>query len=312
MEKIKLHFCDFWNCHTYENDFFVNILKDKYEIVLDSKNPDFVICSCYGYEYRKYNCPRIFYSGENITPDFNVYDYAISFDRLSFGDRYLRVPIYYFFDKIREKIPMPKEPHKRDFCSFLYSNGVYCDDIRIKFFHLLYKYKKVSSGGKLLNNEGKIISDKIDYLSRHKFSIAFENTSSEDYVTEKIYDAFLAHTIPIYWGDKNVVKDFNSDAFINVNDHASLDEVVEKIIELDNDDEKYLKMLNAPYLINGKFADDLSDEKILEFFDNIFKNKGRLYRNDKNNSWDKNGRFYLYSKFQRGVKKKISEFLLKR
>ena len=37
MEKIKIHFCDFWKEHTFENDFFVNILKNKYEIIEDSK-----------------------------------------------------------------------------------------------------------------------------------------------------------------------------------------------------------------------------------------------------------------------------------
>ena len=90
MKEIKIHFCDFWMGHSLENDFFLNLLKDKYNFIIDKKNPDFVICSCYADEYKKFDCPRIFYSGENITPDFNVYDYAISFDYLDFGKRYLR------------------------------------------------------------------------------------------------------------------------------------------------------------------------------------------------------------------------------
>ena len=43
---------------------------------------------------------------------------------------------------------------------------------------------------------------KLKIISNHKFNIAFENSSYPGYVTEKITDAFIANTIPIYWGDK--------------------------------------------------------------------------------------------------------------
>jgi hypothetical protein len=44
---------------------------------------------------------------------------------------------------------------------------------------------------------------KIDTISKYKFVLAFENTNSKDYVTEKIYHAFLAGTIPVYMGAPN-------------------------------------------------------------------------------------------------------------
>ena len=309
MEKIKIHFCDFWRTHTYENDFFVNILKDKYEIAEDDKNPDFVICSCYGREYQKYDCPRIFYTGENITPDFNVYDYAIGFDYIDFDNRYLRVPIYHFLSKFTPKQPMPQKPQKREFCSFLYSNGIYCDNIRIKFFHELSKYKKINSSGRLLNNTGAKVDNKTDYLKNFKFTIAFENSSNKGYITEKIADAFLAHTIPIYWGDPYAGNEFNPEAFIFVNEYKNLDEVIEKIKEIDNNDELYLKMLNAPKVLNDKNY----DEKLIEFFDNIFKNKGKILRKDVNKGWYKcnGGEFYLYSGARRKILSKFKNIFLR-
>ncbi len=304
-KKIRIHFCDFWKEHTFENDFFINLLKDKYDFVLDEKNPDFVICSCFGKKYRNYECPRIFYSGENITPDFNVYDYAISCDYIDFGERYLRVPVYHFLNKLRKNISMPDNPQKRGFCSFLYSNGIYADNIRVNFFKLLSKYKKINSSGKLLNNTGLKVENKIEYLNRFKFTIAFENSSNEGYISEKISDAFLANTIPVYWGDPLAKKEFNPDSFIFVNDFKNLDDVVDKIIEIDNNDELYLKMLNAPKVINPK----MYDEKIIAFFDNIFDNKGKILRKDINKGWDKNGNFFLYSPFQRGIARKFKELL---
>ncbi len=305
MQEIKIHFCDFWNGHTFENDFFVNLLKNKYNFIQDKNNPDFLFCSCYGNEYKKYNCPRIFYSGENITPNFNIYDYAISFDYLNFEKRYLRVPIYHFLDKLRKKAILGENPHKREFCSFLYSNGIYADKIRTDFFQLLSNYKKINSSGKLLNNSGKFIKDKISYLSKYKFTIAFENSSNPGYITEKISDAFCAGTIPIYWGDPLAKKEFNPDAFIFINDFKSLENAIEKIIQIDNNDEAYLKMLYAP-----KFIEEKNYDKEIElFFENIFANKGRILRKDINKGWSKEGDFFLQSKFKRGILKRIKGLL---
>ncbi len=70
-------------------------------------------------------------------------------------------------------------------------------------FRFLNKnYSRVNSGGKTFNNIGGPINDKIKIFSNHNFNIAFENSSYPGYVTEKITDAFIANTIPIYWGDK--------------------------------------------------------------------------------------------------------------
>ena len=61
-----------------------------------------------------------------------------------------------------------------------------------------------------------------------------------------ITDAFYSDTIPIYFGSANITDFFNSAAFINVADFDSLESVVEKVKELDQDDEKYLKIPPSP------------------------------------------------------------------
>ena len=58
--------------------------------------------------------------------------------------------------------------------------------------------------------------EKLDYLRAFKFSIAFENSRRIGYVTEKLYDAFLADTIPVYWGDPNLEAIVNRDAVVYV------------------------------------------------------------------------------------------------
>jgi hypothetical protein len=65
-------------------------------------------------------------------------------------------------------------------------------------------------------------------------------------VTEKIMHAFGAGCIPIYWGTQDVLMDFNPKAFINANDYKTFEGVIERIKEIDNNDELYLDMVNQP------------------------------------------------------------------
>ena len=44
------------------------------------------------------------------------------------------------------------------------------------------------------------IEDKINFISRSIFNICPENSTYEGYCTEKIFQAFEAGTVPVYWG----------------------------------------------------------------------------------------------------------------
>lgn len=78
------------------NNEFINILSGKYNVVIDNNSPEYVFCSMWGgYEYLKYEGIRIFYSGENFSPDFNHVDYAIGYNRdLHYEDRFFRELLY--------------------------------------------------------------------------------------------------------------------------------------------------------------------------------------------------------------------------
>lgn len=264
---IKIKFVDVWedfNRGNQPNDF-LNVLRTKYNVEI-SDSPDYLFYSGFGYDHLKYDCIRIFFTGECITPNFNECDYAIAFDRLSFGDRYLRVPLYNIFQYKPEYDALLNRPafteddlkRKKSFCSFVVSN-CFADDVRAVFYDKMSAYKKVSSGGRFRNNIGGAVADKKAFQAEHKFAIAFENTSYDGYCTEKIMEAFAAGTIPIYWGDPNVAKDFNPDSFINAHDYSNFDEVVERVKQIDNDDALYLKMRNANPLLRDNTENGLAD-----------------------------------------------------
>jgi hypothetical protein len=111
---------------------------------------------------------------------------------------------------------------------------------------------------------------KIEFQSSCKFSIAFENTSSPGYTTEKLLHAFITGTIPIYWGNPEVTKDFNPKAFINCHDFESFEDVVSKVKEIDNDEEMFLSMLNEPPFRNNIIPENLKTDTLLNFLQNIF------------------------------------------
>lgn len=292
MKTIKIKFTGFWPEFNENDNFIINVLKRKYEVVL-SDNPDYVISSCFSNEYLDYDCIRIFYTGENLCPDFNVFDYAMGFEYLTFGDRYIRFPNYLIADTYQSDYELMIHKHeqidsdflknKESFCAFVVSKGNgYVDSIRELIFKKLSEYKKVNSGGKFLNNIGKPngVEDKLKFQCKHKFVIACENSAHEGYTTEKIVQAYAARAIPIYWGNRRVNEVFNPKSFINVNDFSSLDDLVKYIEEIDHDDEKYLTMLKEPALINTVSLQEEYD-KLELFLDHIFSQEIQdAYRRD--------------------------------
>ena len=98
MKTIKIKYVDFNVGLGFDpnNNEIINALSKRYNVV-QCDDPDYIFYSVFGLDHLKYDCIRIFYTGECYTPDFNECDYAMGFDRLSFGDRYLRLPLYRLF-----------------------------------------------------------------------------------------------------------------------------------------------------------------------------------------------------------------------
>lgn len=61
------------------------------------------------------------------------------------------------------------------------------------------------------------VDDKAKALASYEFSMQIENSYEYDYWTEKIADAILAYTVPIYCGCKNIDAYFPSEAMISLN-----------------------------------------------------------------------------------------------
>ena len=270
--KIKIDFSDFWSGYDKTNNYFYNLLKEEFDVEI-SNNPDYLFFSLFGQNHMRYNCKKIFYTGENIAPPIGYCDYSFSFEP-TFGNNY-RLPHYLLYDgyyelELEKKID--ESLSKRKFCNFIVSNGD-CQD-RNNFFNKLSKYKKVDSGGRFMNNIGYSVGDKRKFQSEYKFSIAFENNAYrpgyEWYITEKIMEPMTVNSIPIYKGGVRISEDFNSSSFVNYHDFRNEDEMIDYIIELDKNDDKYLNILNQPWFTGYNIPENNKIENIKSFLYKIF------------------------------------------
>lgn len=281
MKTIKIDFVDFWPGFNKEDNFFSNLLKEKFNVLIDEKEPDTIFYSVFGNKHVEYSCKKIFYTGENRRPNFFECDLAFSFD-FTKNKKHFRLPLYYLYIDgfgLKDSIEHlnTKEAfreiwkQKKKFCAMVVSNPNAKE--RIQFFKKLSKIKHVDSGGGVLNNIGGRVKDKLEFINQYKFVIAFENEICDGYTTEKILEPILKHCIPIYWGNKLIHKDFNSKRFINYHDFENEDQLIDKILEIDKDPQKALEIISQPIFSEEKGGYLKSRNIILEKIDSLYKSK---------------------------------------
>lgn len=272
--------------------FFMWVLSDRYDVIRDDNNPEFLIFGDenFGVNNRNYDgkkMTKIFYTGENRRPWHYDCKYALTFDHYDSLDHY-RLPLYVleiwalqhfvgYPDMLIGKMQEPKI--KTKFCGFVSSNPNVA--IREHIFHRINEYKKIDSAGPVLNNTGYIIprdgfpgvARKIDWLRDYKFTLSYENSSNPGYITEKIMNAFYARSIPIYWGSTTSEVDFNPKSFINWHDYLDDKKLLDRIIEIDNNDDLYNEMVNQPPFVDNKFNKFMDIERLRDWFDVVIERR---------------------------------------
>ena len=277
-KQIRCYFIDFWPGFDLKNCFWY--IFSEYDLILDRERPDYLFYSCFGTDHLSYDhCIKIFWSGENMIPDLNICDYALSLSNIQCDDRTFRLRsegMYrakgLFKTGLQEEMLL-----QRKFCNFVYGNNSCADPYRLEFYKKLSGYKKIDSAGSLLNNMNGFkvpeCEGKLSFISKYKFTIAIENSSQNGYSTEKIVEPFLAKTLPIYWGDPNISSDYHPNSFVNLMSFSSMEDAIEEIIRLDQDDDAYLKKIKSPFWPYGNSFEEFFDceiERIMLFFRNIF------------------------------------------
>ena len=278
---IRLGFAGFWDSFDPHDNYFTKLLAHSYRLEICDR-PDFLIHSCIGkrrHDHRGHDCVRIFYTGENVPADWLSTDWAFTFE-YDEHPRHFRLPHWPLYVDPRTLVkPGDVDPErimaaKSRFCGFVVSNPL-CR-VRNEFFRRLSRYKPVDSGGKVMNTLGRRVADKRAFLAECRFTIAFENESHPGYTTEKIVEPMIVNSIPIYWGDPLIGRDFDTRSFLSAHDcgsrslSAMLDELVERVVAVDRDPSLLASMLATPWLRGNRIPRCVDDQAVLEQFGRIF------------------------------------------
>lgn len=275
---MNINFLDFWDGFDPHNNFFLYIFREIYgNVELKPVNEcDYIIYSLFGNQHLNVDRKRtkkIFYTGENVRPNFNECDYSFTFDFDHYNNKNIRIPLYHLYidwydvktyGNFTYLLPVKNisdnefiNTKKSKFCAAVFSNP---HPLRFELMNKLSEYKTVDGYGSPFNkgSRGDFIKYKI--LSEYKFSICTENSIHPGYSTEKLFQAKTSGTIPIYKSSIKTHLDFNPKCFIDINDFENLDELKHFIAKIDNDDFLYKKIFNEPLWLQKISLDDIKNK----------------------------------------------------
>lgn len=290
-----------------QNNYLITIIKKyaalvskKVVVVQHNENPTILFYSVFGNTHVQYinnpNVRCIFYSGEPY-PAHPEAAHNFTFDKTSTTLKNTRLPMWLMYDNSkliqlsndRKNGIFEKVDKKERFCSCIVSNNG--NEIRRSIIEILSIYKRVDCGGTFLNNIGYTVpkgmncSGKVEHNKNYKFVLALENKDYPGYCTEKLADAYKSGSLPIYWGNADVIKDFNPKTFINANNFASICELVQHIIKVDNDDALYESYFKEPIFTESWLnilnnANNAGDAFYKECFNNMLGNHDTMIESE--------------------------------
>jgi hypothetical protein len=284
-KNIKIALFNFWEGFQIEhlNQYFPS-LSAKYRFIQDQRQPDLAVFSVFtggGWPWTMpappdLGVPTLFLTGENTTPDMDKCDYAISFRRDIDSPNHMRIPNWVRVMNLRGRHPRTLLSAQREaatdrdkFCLFMYRNQV---ALRENFFRILSSRSPVEAPGKSMNNAPAIGFDwaeQMAHMGRFRFTIAFENEATPGYTTEKLANAFIAGTVPIYWGDPLVGLDFNKDALLDLADFASQEELADAVMAIESDPAAWRRLRSQPVYAGDRVPDCADDERIFAFWERV-------------------------------------------
>lgn len=244
----------------------------------DYQKADFLLCDTLNDKHENFKGVKILYTGENHHCDLNRFDYCLTHD-YGESDRCHRFPYWQYglllSQESRHELTGGRRPltveeltaQNRDFCAFVSYNAAARK--RVRFVKKLMARRKVSCGGPLMNNVGGPVEDKLGFCSGCLFTIAFENEAYPGYQTEKIVHAFLARSIPLYWGNQKVEEEFNPKAFVHERHFRSEEEMIDYVLELADNPERVVAMLNEP-VFRDPGVIEKAEVELEAFFRRIF------------------------------------------
>ena len=296
---LTIAYINFWKDpynDTYFTDF-ININIGQVKLVNYNENPDILIASVCGniniIKNSNAKC-KLFFYGENLNryPPYNneqllldTFDLIVGFKETNREKKHIRFPLWLMYYKyynynlddnlihyIENKYKENKSKTKSIFATLVARHDR--EEQRSKICNEIENYNKTNSNssnkimypGIFRNNTNTIGSrteDKINYILQGKYNICPENSAFEGYFTEKLFQAFEAGTIPLYWAidlpEKGLINE-NKYCFCNVNNFTELKEQINKA------------MTNTDYYLEGNIFTEHAPSILSNYYNTLISN----------------------------------------
>ena len=89
---------------------------------------------------------------------------------------------------------------------------------------------------------------KYKIMANYAFALCFENMEMKGYITEKIFDCFYAGTIPLYWGATDITDLIPKEAYIDVRQYTSWEQMHEALMCMSEQDIKSTREAGRAFL----------------------------------------------------------------
>jgi glycoprotein 3-alpha-L-fucosyltransferase len=153
------------------------------------------------------------------------------------------VPVGYF-SWAEYDIMAPVQPKTEKALAAAFISNCAARNFRLQALEALMKtnVKIDSYGGCHRNRDGSV--EKVEALKHYKFSLAFENTNEEDYVTEKFFQSLVAGSVPVVVGAPNIEEFAPSpDSFLHIKQMDDVKAVAKKMKYLADNPDAYNQTL---------------------------------------------------------------------
>jgi Glycosyltransferase family 10 (fucosyltransferase) C-term/Fucosyltransferase, N-terminal len=150
----------------------------------------------------------------------------------------------YFGPWILPELALPPRPKTEWALAAYFASNPRDHSGRNAYVRELMRSLRVDSFGACLRNRhlgqdtGR--ATKLATIARYKFTLAFENSITRDYVTEKFFDPLIAGSVPVYLGAPNVAAFAPGErCYVDVADFAGPKRLAEYLVSLGQDAASY-------------------------------------------------------------------------
>lgn len=305
MKRIKINFHNMWGGFDKNNNIITNTLRLNYNVEV-SEDADVSVCQVSPASHGsrppesfavKGKTKVIHWMVESIDrtgePDYNKCDFSFSSCRFH-DDRNVRIPLWsmyvnwfgsqeedYLEGRNQAFLVSPKNllntrhhQEKKKFCCILTNN-----DLGIRSSHYPAFIKLSIDNGLLTESRGRYLQNmqsiggdelhKLRYIEEFKFNLCYDNGEYDGWITEKLIHPIYVGSIPIYWGCKSVVNEFNRNRFIHARDYPDINAMWEDVLRINNNKGLFRDIQNQPCFPDNKIPECATPEYLIEKFKRI-------------------------------------------